>query len=89
MTDKPTPDGVPAEDGIAAEAERQCSAKDCRASASWALRWNNPKIHHPERRKIWLACDDHRTYLSDFLDRRGFLRDVVLLADLTDLTDLD
>ncbi|HEY7487452.1 MAG TPA: hypothetical protein VH912_23555 [Streptosporangiaceae bacterium] len=60
----------------------QCSAKGCRATAVWALRWNNPKIHDPERRKIWVACDDHREYLSEFLDRRGFLRDVVALADL-------
>jgi hypothetical protein len=55
----------------------QCSAKDCRADARWGLRWNNPKIHTPERRKVWFACDDHREFLSQFLDRRGFLRDVV------------
>ncbi len=57
-----------------------CSAKGCRADAVWALRWNNPKIHTPERRKIWLACDGHRESLSAFLDRRGFLRDVVPVA---------
>ncbi len=67
---------------VPAEAERQCSAKDCSAPAVWALRWNNPKIHDPERRKIWLACDDHRAYLSDFLGRRDFLRDVVPLTEL-------
>jgi hypothetical protein len=55
----------------------QCSARGCRADARWALRWNNPKIHDPERRKIWLACDEHRDHLSDFLSRRGFLRDTV------------
>ena len=52
-----------------------CSAKDCRASAVWALRWNNPKIHTPERRKTWLACDDHRDHLGGFLEARGFLRE--------------
>jgi len=57
-----------------------CSAKGCRASAVWQLRWNNPKLHTPERRKIWLACDEHRGHLSDFLDRRGFLREVEPLA---------
>ena len=57
-----------------------CSAKGCRASAVWQLRWNNPKLHTPERRKIWLACDEHRVHLSDFLDRRGFLREVEPLA---------
>ena len=58
-----------------------CSAKGCRADAVWALRWNNPKIHTPDRRKIWLACDAHREHLSSFLDLRGFLRDVVPVAD--------
>ena len=52
-----------------------CSAKGCRAPAVWALRWNNPKIHPPERRKTWLACPDHLTYLSEFLSARGFLRE--------------
>jgi hypothetical protein len=53
----------------------RCSAKGCRAPARWALRWNNPKLHDPQRRKTWLACDDHRSWLSDFLNARGFLRD--------------
>ena len=53
-----------------------CSARGCGAPAQWALLWNNPRIHTPDRRKIWLACDDHKGHLSDFLDRRGFLRDV-------------
>ncbi|HZB32716.1 MAG TPA: hypothetical protein VE465_21340 [Streptosporangiaceae bacterium] len=65
-----------------AEPERRCSAKGCGAAAAWAVRWRNPKIHGPERRKIWLACDDHRAYLSDFLGGRGFPYDVVPLADL-------
>jgi len=68
--------------GAPHDEEPQCSAKGCRAAAVWALRWNNPKIHTPERRKIWLACDAHREHLSAFLDRRGFLRDVVPLSEL-------
>jgi hypothetical protein len=52
-----------------------CSAKGCRAPAQWRLLWNNPRLHAPERRKIWLACDEHRTSLGEFLDARGFLRD--------------
>ena len=59
-----------------------CSAKGCRAAARWGLRWNNPKIHTPERRKVWLACDEHRDSLSGFLDARGFLRDVVPVESL-------
>jgi hypothetical protein len=60
----------------------QCSAKDCRADARWALRWNNPKIHDPDRRKVWLACDEHREYLTDFLSRRGFHRETVPVEDI-------
>ena len=54
----------------------ECSAKGCRAPASWSLVWNNPKIHQPEYEKRWLACDDHRGSLSGFLGLRGFLRRV-------------
>ena len=54
-----------------------CSAKGCGADAVWALRWNNPKLHDPERRKTWLACDQHRDSLGDFLSMRGFLRETV------------
>jgi hypothetical protein len=53
-----------------------CSARGCREPARWALRWNNPKLHQPDRHKTWLACDDHRESLGDFLRLRGFLRDV-------------
>jgi hypothetical protein len=53
-----------------------CSAKGCTAPAVWDLRWNNPKLHTPDRRKVWLACEDHKASLSDFLGARGFLREV-------------
>ena len=54
-----------------------CSAKGCSTPAAWAIRWNNPRLHTPERRKVWLACDAHRGSLSEFLAARGFLKDVV------------
>jgi hypothetical protein len=54
----------------------RCSAKGCRNPATWALRWNNPKLHPAERRKTWLACDEHRESLGDFLGVRGFLREI-------------
>jgi hypothetical protein len=54
-----------------------CSARGCQTAAVWQLQWNNPKLHTPDRRKIWLACDKHRQSLSDFLSARGFLKDVV------------
>lgn len=56
-----------------------CSAKDCRAPATYDLAWNNPKIHPPERRKHWLACPEHRDSLSTFLSARGFLRETSAL----------
>ncbi|SDM10340.1 hypothetical protein [Streptomyces wuyuanensis] len=58
-----------------------CSAKGCRAAAVWVLAWNNPKLHTPERRKTWLACEEHREHLSKFLGVRGFLKDVVTLGE--------
>jgi hypothetical protein len=53
-----------------------CSARGCTAPAAWELRWNNPKLHTPERRKVWLACPAHLQSLSDFLAARKFLREV-------------
>ncbi|MQA12540.1 MAG: hypothetical protein GEU98_29265 [Pseudonocardiaceae bacterium] len=53
-----------------------CSAKGCRQAASYAVVWNNPKIHTPEREKIWMACEEHREWLAHFLKARGFLRRV-------------
>lgn len=53
-------------------AEAICSAKGCRRPATWSLRWNNPRIHAPDRRKTWLACDTHRQPLTDFLTARNF-----------------
>ncbi|MGW8679441.1 hypothetical protein ACWGMS_30905 [Streptomyces albidoflavus] len=57
------------------------AAADPEAAAVWVLAWNNPKLHTPERRKTWLACEEHREHLSQFLGVRGFLKDVVPLAD--------
>ncbi|MGW0736136.1 hypothetical protein [Streptomyces sp. NPDC002851] len=69
--------------GLSSEppATPQCSAKGCRADAVWVLAWNNPKLHPPERRKTWLACEEHREHLSKFLGVRGFLKDVVALKE--------
>jgi hypothetical protein len=53
-----------------------CSAKGCQAPAVHELRWNNPKLHTPDRRKVWLACDEHRQSLADFLAARKFLKEI-------------
>ena len=50
----------------------QCSAKGCRQPAVWTLSWRNPRIHSADRVKQWLACDEHRGTLADFLARRDF-----------------
>jgi hypothetical protein len=65
------------------DAELICSARGCRRSAAWALLWNNPKLHPPERRKTWLACDDHRTPLEEFLALRAFLRETTPVTELS------
>ncbi len=56
-------------------AELVCSAKGCQSPARWTLLWNNPKLHTPDRRKEWLACEEHRESLGAFLGARGFLKD--------------
>lgn len=62
--------------------ELVCSAKACRAVAVHALLWNNPSIHTATRNKVWLACDEHRDFLSEFLSLRGFLRSVVSVDEI-------
>lgn len=55
----------------------QCARKGCRRAAQWSIRWNNPKVHTADRLKVWLACDEHRAWLEDYLSVRGFFRDTV------------
>lgn len=57
-----------------------CSARGCSAPATTDVRWNNAKIHTPERRKHWLACPDHTESLAAYLSARGMLREVVPLG---------
>lgn len=57
-----------------------CSRKGCRSAAHWQLLWNNPKIHTPERRKIWLACGEHREWLEDYLQSRLLWKETVPLT---------
>jgi hypothetical protein len=49
-----------------------CSRAGCRADAQWRIDWRNPKIHTADRTKTWVACDDHRAYLQEFLAARSF-----------------
>lgn len=54
-----------------------CSAKGCTAEAQHQLLWNNPKIHTPERRKVWLACGQHEESLRSFLAARDFWKETI------------
>ncbi|GAB3583811.1 hypothetical protein [Calidifontibacter terrae] len=60
----------------------RCSAKGCTRSATWALLWRNPRIHTEDRRKTWLACDEHRVTLGEFLSMRGFPLEIEEFAPL-------
>jgi hypothetical protein len=57
---------------IGSDASVQCSAAGCLSDAAWRVNWRNPRIHSPDRVKVWLACDDHRATLADYLATRGF-----------------
>lgn len=59
-----------------------CSARGCRGDATWGVLWNNPTLHTPDRRKVWLACDAHREQLEEYLRARLFWKQTVPVADL-------
>lgn len=50
----------------------QCSSAGCRNDAMWRVNWRNPRIHTPDRVKVWLACQEHRDTLAGYLGTRGF-----------------
>ncbi len=50
----------------------QCSRAECRNTATHTVLWRNPRIHSEDRRKVWLACDEHVRYLSEYLRARDF-----------------
>jgi hypothetical protein len=50
----------------------RCSRAGCRSNATCNVNWRNPRIHTPDRVKVWLACDEHAGFLRDYLDTRGF-----------------
>jgi len=59
----------------------RCSRAGCREDATWTVAWRNPRIHTPDRVKTWLACDEHRSYLHEYLATRGFPVVVVPLGE--------
>ena len=61
-----------------------CSRAGCTDDAAWNVNWRNPKIHGEERVKVWLACDEHRVYLSEYLAARDFPVVVTPLSERLD-----
>lgn len=49
-----------------------CSRAGCRDTATTSIVWRNPRIHTGDRQKVWLACDEHRDFLSEYLRSRDF-----------------
>lgn len=68
--------------GAPIEHQYTCSRAGCRDEASWVLQWRNPKIHTPERKKQWLACDAHLDVLRTFLEDRSFPLEVLAVSEL-------
>lgn len=52
--------------------EAECSRAGCRLAATQQVVWRNPRIHAPDREKIWLACEEHVEFLRDYLASRSF-----------------
>jgi len=61
-----------------------CSRAGCTEPADWNVNWRNPRIHGPERVKVWLACAEHREYLEGYLSSRGF---PVLVTDVSETVE--
>jgi hypothetical protein len=57
---------------LGGDAPTRCSSAGCTDAGRWRVNWRNPRIHTPDRVKVWLACDAHRTTLRDYLATRGF-----------------
>ncbi len=51
--------------------DKICSARLCDNKAKYAIVWSNPSIHL-NRQKIWLACEQHREFLSNYIAIRNF-----------------
>jgi hypothetical protein len=58
----------------------KCSRAGCHELATFQVVWRNPKIHTEERRKIWLACSEHRDFLVDYLSVRSFFIETLSLS---------
>jgi hypothetical protein len=67
-----------------AELAPTCSRAGCAQPAAWRVNWRNQRIHTIDRVKVWLACDEHRDFLHEYLASRGF---PVLVTTLQESVD--
>jgi hypothetical protein len=66
-------------------AGKRCSRAGCTEPATYNVNWRNPKIHGLDRVKVWLACDEHRDFLREFLLARNFPVLVTTVAESVDV----
>lgn len=52
--------------------QNKCSRTGCGHQALKLVVWRNPKIHTDGRTKTWGACEEHESFLVDYLSQRGF-----------------
>jgi hypothetical protein len=57
---------------VSAASSRRCSRANWTEDARWNVNWRNPRIHTEDRVKTWYACEEHVSFLRDYLDTRGF-----------------
>lgn len=50
----------------------RCSRSGCRNEPDYNVNWRNPKLHSPDRVKVWLTCSEHRQFFLDYFENRGF-----------------
>lgn len=64
-----------------------CSARSCENPALWAIIWSNPNIHYG-RHKTWLACEEHREHLKNYLAYRNFPVEIKRVEELPDFNEV-
>jgi hypothetical protein len=52
--------------------ELRCSRAGCREPALFNVNWRNPRLHDESRVKVWLACEEHRSFFIQYFENRGF-----------------
>lgn len=48
----------------------------CHGPETWEVVWNSPRLHTPDREKVWVACGKHMQPLPDNLTVRSYLKRV-------------